>query len=182
MMLYLIFIPGIVAQLFFLNYLIKIRREERIINEFCLVREHIIAFLSTEDGQILAHKDYSFARWMLEVNSITVKQFANIKHKLNITSALRNLRHIDQDVVKPRRAHRTENIALQGLYRELIGATVRGFVAYTPFFGSKIMLGFVLASARLLAKVGAKRIKHRAQEFTDRWEHIQQSEAYYCPA
>jgi len=181
MMLYLMFVPVIIGEIFFIAYLVRVRREDRVIVNFCRVREHIMAFLASKEGQQLVAEDYSYVRWLLEMNTATVSQFKKIKHKLNITSALSGLRHIDSDLVMPARAyHHSGNELLEELYQQSVGAMIKAFIAYTPFFGSKIIFNITLAVARLLAKIGFRFVKLRAKEFTERWDNIHQSNLGYC--
>jgi len=183
MMLYLILIPGIVGEIFLIGYLVRVRREDRVLANFCRVREDVIAFLATESGQELTRQQYSFARWLLEANTVTVDKFKSIKHRFNIITAIKGLRHIDHSVVMPvRESPQTDSLKLQELYHKLIGATLLGFFAYTPFLGSKLLFNLSLSVARLLAKSGINYIKIRAQEFAERWDSIREIEAHYCHA
>ena len=181
MMLYLIFIPGIVGEIFLIAYLVSLRREDKVLAEFCRVREQVVAFLATQEGTYLTHQQYGFARWLLEVNTLTVDRFKSIKHRFNVTAAIRGLRHIDHSVVMPvRRAPQSDSVMLQELYHRLIGATIKGFFAYTPFLGSKLVFSLFLLIARFLANSGIAYIKVRAQEFAERWDRISEAESRYC--
>jgi hypothetical protein len=182
MMVYLLFVPVLVFQVYLIVTLFRARRDDRVRFQFCAFQAEIIAFLNTEEGKSLSRTDYTFTRWLIEVNTLTIQQFNKIKSSFNISSTLKGLRFFDHKVVTP--AHRLENIEnvkVHDLYHGFIGYTTQAFVAYTPFLKSKFALRLFLATARLLAVVGILRVHLWVRELLERWSTIKNENEYYCP-
>lgn len=181
-MVYILFIPVLVFQAYIIISLFRSLRDDRVMFRFCQFQSQVIAFLHGREGQSLSVRDYSFTRWLIEVNALTIQQFNTIKSSFNISSTLKSLRFFDHQVVTP--AHRLDNIeneSVHTLYHEFIGNTAKAFVAYTPFLKSKFMLRFVLATAKFLATLGVKRVHLWTRELLDRWSTLKNENEYYCP-
>lgn len=182
MMLYLMFVPVVVAQVFFILHLIQLRRDDIVKFGYCELQRNAVLFLSTPEGAALDRNDYAFMRWMLTVNALTVEQFNTIKSSFNLSGTLKSLRFFDNEVVKP--AHRLDDVTNQKvhvLYHSMISHTVSAFAAYTPFLKSRVLLRLCLSAAELLAVLGAKRVYGWTREMLDRWTSLMNENGNYCP-
>ena len=165
-MFYLLFVPVFVLMFFELRYLLGLRKHDRVLFPFCNIRRELMTLLR-DHHQDLSVEDYLYARNMLNALSHTVSIYRDHKSRFfNFRAFLRFLRAYQSSADEIAKIPRTKHPQLQAMEQQLNWAMFRGFMAYTPFLRSEIVVRVLLAIMTFLGNLGVKFLSRRIDDIS----------------
>lgn len=155
---------GFVWMGFQFRYLLRLRKDDRVLYRFCELRSETVQFIANH-VEDLTPDDYLYARYMLEVMNSSVTAFKiNRHHFFNLRAFLAFLRTYDMSAVDIQKVPRSERPELMEIERQLGAAMSKGFLAYTPFIRSEIGARVLILVAAFVARLGLRTVANRGRE------------------
>lgn len=159
MFFYLLVLPVIGLMLVTISHLRGRRKHDVVLYRFCQIRRELMAFLRAEGTQLSAG-DYRFALRFVSALHGTIHNYKDHKEGMfNFRLFLLFLKRFSESVDELRRIPTSDLPRLQELRYRYGNAMLRGFVVFTPFFRSEMVLRLLSAMARVGGKYFAGRVK-----------------------
>lgn len=165
-MFYLVMIPITVYMLIELRHLTRLRKHDRVLFPICEIRGDLVrSLMRSEDAGTLTRDDYIYARLMLNALNHTVGLYKHHRTRFfNLRAYARFCRQYQASAKELMAVPRTENTELRAIEHRFNHAMLRGFLTYTPYLKSEILIYLVLAVMAFFASLGLTFVARRLKE------------------
>jgi hypothetical protein len=165
-MIYLMLVPTMIGLLWMIRVLRKMEKHDRVLFPICQDRRDLMSFIrQSYDADTLTREDYLYARWMLDALNNTVALYNDHKARLfNFRAYLRFLKKYLESSQELKSMPRTENHQLREIEKKISADLSRGFISYTPFLRSEVLVRVLIFLLSALAHLGLKKLATQIEE------------------
>jgi len=159
-MFYFLMAVALLANLWMIWRVRKMKRHDGVLYRYCELRRQAMQYLRDEDKlSQLPRQDYIALRKMICMMNITIEQYKN--HKLvmfNLREFVKYFRAYASANKKAAAITIIDNKEIEDLRKGLMKALFFGFMTYTPFIRSEIVVRLTIMILSFLAKAGIRKV------------------------
>jgi len=160
MMFYILMTTALVTTIWMLFRVRKLKRHDEVLYKFCGLRRQAMRYLRDEDNlNSLSRQEYITLRKLVETINVTIEGYKTHKTVMfNLRYFMRFLREYKRYNKKTETIAKTDNIEIEELRDGIQKALLFGFMTYTPFIKSEVLVRVLVFLLSLLAHTGWKKV------------------------
>lgn len=159
-------LPPLLMSVFMAWRLHVLKKHDRVLYKFCETRRQLMG-LMREQNYNLGRQDYLALKQLSIWTDYAIHYYNDGKRSMfnarRVMEEIKTLKQVDKRI--KRRVIRDPEVGK--LYRQFINALFSGFLAFTPFFRSELVLRLLPVIAQLLARMGLVYFKKNAARIAD---------------
>jgi len=150
----------------------KVKRHDEVLYRFCELRRDAMKTLRDKSSiEAMTRQEYIVLRKLLETLNVIIEAYKTHKTVIfNLRTLVRVLSEYKRYNKKAESIEKTKHEGIEFLRIGIMKALLHGFLAYTPFIKSEVVVRVVLAILGLLAQSGVKKLNGYARSLKEALE------------